>query len=287
LQQGDAFASSVLVTGCPISDPKGTFGLLARGLRPKYTKADIISNAHRRCQLRWLRLCALRNVDKTAFRRACQQWVLTLMQLALVQRKAPASLLQASLLGNARHVIREFVQHFRTADESFFLNLVRITKGLSAPPSKDWPDMKELVDSVYDPLQPAISSEESDLLESRIVQQADVSGSISKVYAEIETLLSRLVAGKTRASLPGNEEEQLSLVLNRSNIRDWVSSFDWLFFFELHHSAVRQGFTAQHKEFSKVIDAQQKRWKQGKWAAPVPERKRAAKSVKSGTNPRW
>ena len=56
LHRGDPFASSVLLTGCPIKDPDGHYGILARGFRGKYKYTEIVQNAYERCCLRWLTL---------------------------------------------------------------------------------------------------------------------------------------------------------------------------------------------------------------------------------------
>jgi hypothetical protein len=290
LNQGDAFASSILVTGSPIRDPKGIFGLLARGLSPNYESKALVANAHRRCQLRWLRLSALRHADRSVFVRACQQWSLTLMQLALVQRKLPMSLLEASLLGNARYVIHEFCQRFSEADEQLLLDIMRSTKGLEISRPVGWPTLKEVVNSFRGSLKTVPSSFERDLLFSRDTLAQAEPGKIAALFARIEPHLRDINDARSEASLPGTAERALFEALNSSDLRDEISTFDWLFFFELDQiyslSDVDQ-LTSTNPKLLQLVKSQQTNWKEGRWAEPLPEDGVTLGSVTPTSGPRW
>jgi predicted nucleotidyltransferase len=254
LHQGDAFASSILVTGSPIEDPKSIFALLARGFRPRYIPEVIVNNAHHRCRLRWLRLCAVRNAEQAVFLRACQQWSLAIMQLAIVQRKLPTTLLEASLLGNARYVIREFAQKFHKADEKFFLDLMRRTKGMPISRKRGCPKITDVVNSLWVSLEETNTDRERDLLQPLL--QA-VPSRIVEVYTYIKALLRDIDPANTPAYLYGRERK-LCEELQAPDLRNEINTFDWLLFFELDHHLSRQEADPDDKELRGIIKTNQK-----------------------------
>ncbi|HET6977703.1 MAG TPA: SIR2 family protein [Pyrinomonadaceae bacterium] len=266
LRQGDAFASSILVTGSPIVDPKGIFALLARGLQPEYNPHELVENAYNRCKLRWLRLCALRNAQTKVFRRSCQQWALTVMQLALMLRKPPVSLLEASLLGNARYVIYKFGQQFYRTDESFLLDLMRSTKGLALPArSKHWPKLTEAVNMFRNALAGVSKEFERDILESHPSLPVVEADKILAVYLATKDLFVDIDSVELEVSLPGETEIRLLDQLDDNELRKEFSTFDWLFFFELHELATMRRGKRNNKELIAMIESLQRNWKEGKW----------------------
>jgi hypothetical protein len=235
LRQGDAFASSILVTGCPVRDPKGIFTILARGLVPEYQAAEVTANAGHRARIRWLRMCTMVDpAGENEFMRACLQWIISFMQFSLIQRKPPASLLEASLLGNARFVIREFVQRFNSGDEEFFVDILRSSKGLAVSRPEGWPTIREVIAKLLLSLGTNAAREERALLTTAGLLPGLDKEKVVDLYCKIGDSLAEVYEGHPNDSLPGKVEQELFTLIQNSSISGDLSPFDWLFFFELY-----------------------------------------------------
>jgi predicted nucleotidyltransferase len=235
LRQGDAFASSILVTGCPIRDPKGIFTILARGLVPEYQTAEVTANAGLRARIRWLRMCTLiEPAAENEFMRACLQWIVSFMQFSLIQRKPPASLLEASLLGNARFVIREFVQRFNSGEEAFFVDILRSSKGMAVSRPEAMPSIREVIAKLLLSLGANASKEETALLTTAGRLPGLDNDRVLNLYCKIGDSLAAVYEDRPNDSLPGKVEQELYTLIQDSYIAKDLNPFDWLFFFELY-----------------------------------------------------
>lgn len=234
LAQGDAFASSVLVTGCPISDPYGFFGILARGFRPDYDVLDVRGNALERCRMRWLRLCALQvSGDHADLRRACLQWTLSFMQLVIIRRKTPTNLLGTSLLGNARYVIHEFVHILDSRDELFFLDLLKVAKGLDTMRADDWPAIRDVTGKLAAAIGEADDYDDLELITPGAALQKLPIERLIQVSKGVAAILNKVQSNDMQESLPGQMEEDLDRHFRQAQLGPGINSYDLLFFFEL------------------------------------------------------
>jgi predicted nucleotidyltransferase len=258
LRQGDAFASSILVTGCPIRDPKGIFTILARGFVPQYQAQEVTANALNRSRLRWLRMCTLVNTeDRKDFLRACLQWMISFMQFSLIQRKAPSSLLEASLLGNARFVIHEFVQRFDSADEEFFLDILRGSKGLATSRPEGWPAIKNVAATLLSALAGNAIEEETALLKSRNKLPGLELEKVKRLYFSVADALN-LIYDEQLDSLPGKIEDDFLVLFSNSDLAPDLNPFDWLFFFQLFGTAGH--LEKKEPDLSQAIETLRKDW---------------------------
>lgn len=149
LRVGDPFASSVLVSGWPLFDPEGRYGILARGFEPAYVRGALEENLDVRYLGRWWALVQSRRVASPSTPRLPEyQWAWTLMQSAILAHGYPAdSLVAVSLLGNNRFTIREFCNRHGVADETRLLDLVSKARYSDESTPTHRPDLPTLLET--------------------------------------------------------------------------------------------------------------------------------------------
>ncbi len=254
LRCGDPFASSILVTGCPLEDPHDRYGILSRGFRGNYKYEVVLRNAIDRYRMRWLRLCIYRDGEPQDYLQACHQWSITLMQFFIIKNYYPLdSLLAISLLGNARYTIREFTTRFNNVDEKFFISLMRAAKGILPHQEIYRPRIKEMVQNFIDILQDRHSKDDLEmLLPGGFIQQADLL-KIAEVYQKLWPLLNALTRGEMAIffgyGATYTEKSFLEeLAKAREDTGKRITTFDCLFFLRLHELVAKEGIQIKEEE---------------------------------------
>jgi len=262
LRHGDPFASSVLLTGCPIKDTDERYGILSRGFRGKYRQTDVMQNAHERYCLRWLRLCIYKEAEHLAYLQACYQWAITLMQMFIIKDDYQLeNLLSIGLLGNPRYVIHEFALRFDNVDESFYLALMQAVKRPSASNHIKKPTVDEMIRQFRSVLknrfkQPDLKA----LLPGTFLLQGNPLD-IIKIYKKVNHFIEHMCQGKIRISLGyggTNVEESFIEALNKNGI----TAFDYLFFIGLYKLVKKVSTTKQMEDESllKLCCQAQSQW---------------------------
>jgi hypothetical protein len=269
LRDGDPFASSILVTGCPLQDPDGHYGILARGFQGDYKYEAVLRNAIERYQMRWLRLCIYQDVNQREYFQACHQWAITLMQLFIIKNYYSLdSLLAVSLLGNARYTIREFVSRFDNVDENFFLSLMRTAKGILDLEKFKCPTLCELVKMFLNILTKKHNRDDLEILiPGGFLQHSDIS-QISKIYKGISYLMEALAKGEMELFFGYglSTQTESSLIKKLSETRKVTGKsftlFDSLFFFRLHDLAKKKNTSAKtgDKELLELCQLAKDNW---------------------------
>jgi hypothetical protein len=245
LRSGDPFASSILVTGCPLEDPDDRYGILCRGFRGNYKYGVVLQNAMDRYRMRWLRLCIYKDTELQDYFQACHQWSITLMQFFVIKNYYSLdSLLSISLLGNARYTIREFATRFNNVDEDYFISLMQAAKGL-LPRQIERPSIREITQRFLDILQEKYSQSDLEvLLPGEFIQNVDLHR-IAEVYRKLTSLLDALARGETAImfgyGVTDTEKSFLEEIASaRKNTGGRITTFDYLFFFRLHDLVKRE-----------------------------------------------
>lgn len=129
LKIGDPFVCSLLVTGSPFEDKDDYYKILSLGFSPSYSHDTVLENMLIRYETRWLKYCSARVIDISIYLQSFAQWMITFMQLLLLENYYPIdSLLSLSLLGNKRFTIHEFSSRFNISNESYFLSILDMAK---------------------------------------------------------------------------------------------------------------------------------------------------------------
>jgi hypothetical protein len=252
LKVGDAFASSILVTGCPLQDPNDTYGILCRGFRGNYVLKEVVRNSLERYETRWIRLCLLETVETQEYLQALHQWSIGVMQLFLVRDYYPLdSLLSVSLLGNARYVIREFTNHYSGFDEDYFMSIMRDAKGMNLAMSSKQPDMIEAIMKLWNALKGKHSEEDlSILFPGKYIPKSEPK-KLWEDYKSLENYLAALSKGETSIALGygGITDTEKSLITEMKELykksNGELSVFDYLFFIRLHNHLKQDGISAK------------------------------------------
>lgn len=242
LQKGDAFASSILVTGCPLEDPDDIYGILCRGFKGNYKYRDVLGNALNRYQTRWMRLCLLEKLDLQEYLLAFHQWYIGLMQLFIIKDYYPLdSLIGMSLLGNARYVIREFANRFQDFDEKRFLTLMQAAKGIVALDESIDTTIDYAVQELFLVLKGKYPESELEMLKPGSLIPKSTSIQIVEIYNSLRYYLTALSSGKTGIALGygGFADTEISLLTTLDRIQKEhgrkLTTFDDLFFMRLHN----------------------------------------------------
>ncbi|MCL6589177.1 MAG: SIR2 family protein [Firmicutes bacterium] len=249
LRYGDPFASSVLVTGCPLEDIDGSYGTLSRGFIGNYDYNLVLQNAMNRYRIRWIRLCIYRDAELQDYLQACHQWSMSLMQLFLIKNNYPLdSLLSMSLLGNARFTIREFAVRFGgDFEEEFFVSLMHSAKGISLNKDTSRPSLQQMIERFIKILRTKYKISDLEMLfPGEFIKHTDPSN-IIKIYIKLSSILESLSRGKVTISFgyggaintEGFFLETFDEICRTSE--KGISFFDCLFFFRLHDNIVKNG----------------------------------------------
>ncbi len=258
LRCGDSFASSILVTGCPLEDPDDQYGILARGFRGNYRREVVLRNAEDRYRVRWLRLCICRDAEQQNYLQACHQWSITLMQLFIIEDYCDLdSLLRISLLGNARYTIRKFATRFDNVNEEFFIKLMRAAKGILPRQESFRPGINEMIQTFIDILRDGHKKDDLEMLfPGEFIQQADLS-EIAGIYRELslplEDLLEDLPGGEMARDFgyPDTYKEKsfLEEFGQATQATDkHITTYDCWFFLRLHELVAKEGIQIEEEE---------------------------------------
>jgi|RhiMetdeSRZDD1v2_1073273.scaffolds.fasta_scaffold01361_24 SIR2-like protein len=266
LRIGDAFATSILVTGSPLDDPGGAYGLISRGFRPSYHPDEIYANALDRYRARWLRLCLFEGPPTQERLKACHQWAVTLMQLLLLKHGYRTdTVLSLSLLGNPRYTIHRFAARFSSLDEGRFLAIMRGAKGLLAETEAEWPPIEETAAHLVRALRNEIDAEELDLLTpSTLFLGGASSGMVGTIYWDLHDQLLSLVVTAPDAVIGYQAHETFRELVAAMTGSDGqpVGTFDWLFIVRLHRTVAAAGLTGQDDpRWPGILAEAQQQWK--------------------------
>jgi len=234
LTMGDPFASSVLLTGCPLEDPAGRYGILSRGFQGDYSYSEILKNAEERYSLRWLRFCIYKSARLDEYLQACYQWSITLMQLFIIKDDYQLDqLLAISLLGNPRFVIHQFAIRFEDVDERFYLALLQAVKRPNHAKQMSRPNIDDMIRQFVHALKSRFQNGQLAMLRPGSFLKKKKVSTILKKYEAVAQLIDVMNRGETKISLGYGISDVESDFLKVFDGED-VTAFDYLFFIELH-----------------------------------------------------
>lgn len=266
LHLGDAFATNILITGCPLEDPQDIYGIMCRGFRSNYVRQDVLGNALERYQTRWIRLCLFENSDLEDFLQACYQWCISLMQLFVLEDFYPIdSILKVSLLGNARYVIREFANRYQDFDEGYFLSLMQAAKGIIPINKFTRPAIIDINKKLYFALRSKyLAAKLQDLRPGTFISESAAT-KLKELYRSIKPDLDELLeigAGLVSGygGLVATESRLLSILDEaRQTYAKKLTVFDYLFFIRLHNFGDNEDYDSDTK-LLELIEGCKKEW---------------------------